>query len=86
MSENGFWLEEGEVIEKCDNGSLWHVSERLFDVDNNRHKYRLWDDTHTRDEYWTQQDLQDCFKRCDVIVTHSIKPRQRLDGRLYDES
>ena len=85
MSKDGFWLEQGEVIEREKTGELWHVSERLYDVDNNERRYRLWDDTHTCDDYWLEEDVEGCFERTDVIVMHSHKPRQRLDGRLYDD-
>ena len=84
MSEYSFWLEEGEVIQRKNNGDLWHVSRRLFDVDSGDRMYHVWDDTHTSDDYWHEDDARDVFERTDVIVQHSKKPKHVIDGRLYE--
>ena len=79
-----FWLQGGEVIQRKNNGDLWHVCERLHNVDTGKNRYRVWDDTHTRDDYWMEEDIREVFVKTDVVVMHSRKPKHVLDGRLYD--
>jgi hypothetical protein len=63
-----FAFEDGEVLIKKRERELWHVCLRLQDVDHDpdnpgewgRH-YRLQDETHTREAYWPEEDLVDCF-------------------------
>lgn len=76
---------KGELLRRMDNGELWHVMARLHDIDNDDWRYHLECDTHTRDDYLHELDMPDIYERTDVVVLHSHKPLQRLDGRLYDD-
>lgn len=79
-----WWVQLGAVLQHEKTGELHHVTSRLYDVDLDVGRYELEDDTHTTREFWCEEDMRDCFKVTDVILTPHIKPLQRLDGRLYD--
>lgn len=80
------WIaERNEVLERDRDGTLWHVRARLKDIDTGTHVYELADDTHTSREFWIEEDVEDCFSPTGAAVLHARKPRQVLDGRLYDD-
>jgi hypothetical protein len=85
MSDEGWFAAHGEVLKRERDGTIWHVTERYESVDDETRKYRLEDHTHTLQEHWYGEDLRDCFERIDVIMPTLVKPKHRLDGRLYDD-
>lgn len=85
-----FWADEGEVLLKKRDRELYHVAQRFWDVDHDSpdypgmgRYYRLWDDTHTTDQYWIEEDVVDCFEKIGVVVNG--KPRQAEDLRYWYE-
>lgn len=84
-TDRDWWAEKDEVIRRERDGELFHVLGRFESADTDERKYELHDDTHTTREYWLAEDVRDCFKKTSVVVRHSRKPRQVLDGRLYED-
>lgn len=84
-TDRDWWAENNEVIRRERDGKLFHVLGRFENVDTGRRRYELHDDTHTTREYWAAEDVRDCFEQTSAVVLHSRKPRQVLDGRLYED-
>jgi hypothetical protein len=85
MSDNAWFAQYGEVIKRKRDGTLWHVTGRYESVDGDSRKYELQDDYHTAQEHWHGVDVRDCFEKIDVVMPTPVKPKHRLDGRLYDD-
>jgi len=72
---NDFWADENEVLLHKRTREIWHVMKRLNDVDNDSSKYpeahrhyELQDETHTTNQHWCEEDLEDCFAKIGVTV------------------
>jgi len=73
---SAFPFVEGEVIlHKCDR-ELYHVMNRVVDIDDGAEFVRLYDDTHTADSWWYLEDIHDCFVSTGEVVTG--KPVQNM--------
>jgi hypothetical protein len=83
-----FWAEDGEVLLHKRTREIWHVCMRLRDVDHDvpeypewARYYRLQDDTHTAEQYWAEEDLEDCFMKIGEVIDG--KPRAAEELRYW---
>ena len=74
-------FEVGDVIVRDEN-EWWHVTKRLRDEESQERMYKLWDATHTKQEYYYAEEAEHVFESAGWSLPIGTKPASERGYRV----
>lgn len=73
----------GAVLWHRGDARYYHIADRYVSLESDQLLYRVWDSTHTTDELYTEDDLEETFVPAGIRI--DVKPAEVFGGRMHGQ-